>query len=428
MYPYQREQLHVIHFNHGLRGEESDADEDFVRSISKEQNLQFHSQKASNLENANEAELRNARNGFIHAKMAEHQSRVLLQGHQQDDVAETILMRLSRGASLSGLAAPRSVQELSQIDVLHFRPLLSVTRDSIHSSLRSLGLTWREDTSNQSDGYFRNRVRNQLVPVWKEIVPQNLLTAVAQSRKLLEEDDSALQLWAEKVFASSTSPTPEILQWPEEIPGAVLRRVLFLWIQENQLNSALLSPPIVNQLVEAVENKAFAKVSLSSGLQIVTDPDQHHLQLLKLNRSSQSPDWPVSTLPPNTYLYLPTGHFLSWEFTEISLQVYVELISGKNDDCREIWLKPPAWANEPKRLLVRQRRPGDQYQPLGMKTAVRLQNHLVNKKIPADERDLLPVITTEGDQVLWCPGLPAPEELKITDPNTPAIRIQYLIP
>ena len=97
--------------------------------------------------------------------MKKAKARLLWLGHQQDDIAETLLMRLARGSGTGGLAAPRPAQELSD-GRLHLRPMLSLKKAEITTALKQAGAVWREDASNASGDHFRNRIRARVLPAW----------------------------------------------------------------------------------------------------------------------------------------------------------------------------------------------------------------------------------------------------------------------
>src|SRR4051812_31203446 len=122
-WPERRARLQALHFNHRLRGRESNADEAFCRQVARSLGVKFLSDSWRTARSgASEAELRAARHDFL-----SRHSRVLWFGHQQDDVAETMLMRLARGSGTAGLAAPRPVHEMSSRHV-NLRPLLTLKK------------------------------------------------------------------------------------------------------------------------------------------------------------------------------------------------------------------------------------------------------------------------------------------------------------
>ncbi|MEO6995751.1 MAG: tRNA lysidine(34) synthetase TilS, partial [Lacunisphaera sp.] len=177
---------------------------------------------------ASEAAARTARHEFFGARMKTHRSKVLWLAHQQDDVAETMLMRLARGSGLGGLTAPRPVQ--TGIDGrTHLRPLLTLKKSELVAALRGVGAEWREDSSNDSGLYFRNRVRNKVLPGWIEAAGRDAVAGAARSRELLEEDDEALKAWARKLATMARDRVLDIRPLAG-VPRAVTRRVLHQWL------------------------------------------------------------------------------------------------------------------------------------------------------------------------------------------------------
>jgi tRNA(Ile)-lysidine synthase len=142
-WPGRRRSLRVMHFDHRLRGAESRADAAFCRRVAAALDLTYIAGAwAGRHPDASEAEARAVRMAFL-----EKHARVVWFGHQQDDIAESMLMRLARGSGSGGLAAPRPVQ-LEPRGRVHLRPLLVLKKDEVVAALRSAGLSWREDSSN----------------------------------------------------------------------------------------------------------------------------------------------------------------------------------------------------------------------------------------------------------------------------------------
>jgi tRNA(Ile)-lysidine synthase len=176
---------------------------------------------------ASEAEARSARHAFFAREMNRRGSRLLWLAHQQDDIAETMLMRLARGSGTAGLAAPRPVQE-TQDGRLHLRPMLSLKKAELVAALQKAGAVWREDASNMGQDYFRNRIRRTVVPAWEKAAARDALGGAALARELLEEDDTALEAWLERLTPLKRGVLD--LQVLAEAPRAVVRRALHRWI------------------------------------------------------------------------------------------------------------------------------------------------------------------------------------------------------
>ncbi|MGA2435564.1 MAG: tRNA lysidine(34) synthetase TilS, partial [Bryobacteraceae bacterium] len=157
--------LCVLHVNHGLRGEESDADARFVEELAAKFGLEFHCRQADvrriaadtgdNLEQA----ARRVRREFFRSFLESGRLKRVALGHTQSDQAETVLFRFLRGSGTAGLAGIRPVTPEGFV-----RPLLAVTRADVEEYLRARGAGWREDSSNRDLSFARNRIRHELLP------------------------------------------------------------------------------------------------------------------------------------------------------------------------------------------------------------------------------------------------------------------------
>ncbi|MCO8125167.1 tRNA lysidine(34) synthetase TilS [Stieleria sp. TO1_6] len=164
----------VAHFNHRLRGAESDADAHFVKNLADRLGLRFEL-GSGDPQKSDEESTRNERREFLADVVRRSGARYLALGHSLDDNAETILYRLMRGTGPAGLRGIAPFRPLSDdpsgSDFVIARPLLSADRQSIRDAMRSADLPWREDRSNQSPEYHRNWIRNQLIPLMQTQFP-----------------------------------------------------------------------------------------------------------------------------------------------------------------------------------------------------------------------------------------------------------------
>jgi len=249
-WPMQRDRLQAVHFNHRLRGRVSDGDEKFCRELCAGLSVPLWVGRRRVMQKVvSEAEARELRFAYIDRNMRRVGAQGLWLGHQQNDVAETMLMRLSRGSGTGGLAAPRPVQSMPQGRV-NVRPLLNLQRAEIETALRNAKLPWREDATNQGDGFFRNRIRNVVLPAWIKASGRDAIAGAALSRKLIEEDDTALEELAERLYRVMP-PGKLRLSGLEDVPMAVLRRVLYRWLHA-QPKAGELSRQAFEQLLENV--------------------------------------------------------------------------------------------------------------------------------------------------------------------------------
>jgi tRNA(Ile)-lysidine synthase len=254
-WPERRRWLRGVHFNHRLRGRASQADEKFCAAVCVALGVKFVGGTWSAAhKGASEAEARAARMRFLHT-----QGRTLWLGHQQDDIAETMLMRLARGSGTAGLAAPRPVNTLSGGRV-HLRPLLTLKKTEIVRALRSAKVPWREDQSNARGYYFRNRVRHDVLPAWVEAAQRDALAGAAHARELLEEDDMALEVWLRSLGTLRSDGSLSLTKLAGK-PRGLVRRALHQWLLA-QAQAGELSRQGFESLLGAVERGTATRHSI----------------------------------------------------------------------------------------------------------------------------------------------------------------------
>ena len=181
--------LAAAHFNHGLRGSESDRDEQFVRDFCRQYEIPFFSQKSNVVAGAKglEAAAREARYGYLRTLPGK-----IATAHTANDNAETVLMHLVRGTGLKGLGAIAPVK--GQI----IRPMLSVTRAEVLAFLEEYHIGYVNDSSNETDQFLRNRLRHRVMPLLEQENPRLAedLSAMALS---LREDEQELDMQTQSV-------------------------------------------------------------------------------------------------------------------------------------------------------------------------------------------------------------------------------------
>lgn len=256
-WPERRRSLRALHFDHRMRGAESTADAQFCRGVCRALGVTFVAGRwPGDHRAAGEAEAREARLAFFR----EHTRAVWL-GHQQDDIAETMLMRLARGSGAGGLAAPRPVQRFANGSV-YLRPLLTLKKAEIVAALREAGIAWREDSSNARGAFFRNRVRLEVMPAWVAAAQRDALAGAARSRALLEEDEAAFDGWLNELelLDARRGLSLHVLAGK---PRALVRRALYRWILA-QGTPVTVSSQAFEALLAAVESGKPTRHSLGA--------------------------------------------------------------------------------------------------------------------------------------------------------------------
>jgi len=410
-WPERSGALTAVHFNHGLRGAESDGDEQFCREVCAVLGIGFGSARWIGApDKPNEAETRVARQAFFRGEMSARGASVLWTGHQKDDIAETQLMRLARGAGPAGLAAPRPVGIFDDGRVF-LRPLLSLGKTEIEKALREAGVVWREDASNATRDYFRNRIRYDVLPRWQDAACASVLGGAALSRELCEEDDVALEAWlAElKIVASDTRLDLRPLGGK---PRALWRRALRGWAPVGALSRAGFE-----ELLALCERGAAGRVSLHEGFAVVAEA----VVRWEAPLVSGATPWASLALRADLPVQLPDGATLVARRVIFDAALLQRVQSGGVDCTHEAFLGE---VDLP--LVVRAWLPGDRFRPLGAPGSAKLQNLFVNRKIPVERRGVLPVICAPEGGILWVPGFPPAETARVNDHTALGLQLTYL--
>jgi len=195
----------VAHCNFALRGEESEADEQFVRELSKTYQFPFHTKRFDVKSFAKEKGIstqmaaRDLRYEWFESLRTAHQYAYIATAHHANDSLETVLLNLTRGTGISGLHG------ISGVNNHLLRPLLLATKEEIRAYAEENGLSWREDRSNDTDDYKRNLIRHKVVPVLQQLNPSLESTFLHSSAKLTSADrllKKMLDEWARGVVVS----------------------------------------------------------------------------------------------------------------------------------------------------------------------------------------------------------------------------------
>ena len=340
--------VEAAHFNHHLRGAESDRDEAFVREFCGRHDIPLHvgGAQVEPGKKGLEAAAREARYAFLRSLKG-----TVATAHTADDNAETVLMHLIRGTGLRGLGGITPVQPGL------IRPMLDVTRAEVEAFLAENWISHVEDSSNESEAFLRNRVRHQVMPLLlneNPSLPENL-SAMAQR---LRFDEAALE------NMSQAEPDVEALRSMEP---ALRRRALERFLRQNGVKE-----PEAKHIVQA-EN------------------------LVLCGNPSAYARFPGGVILRRCYGRLEAG-------TEAVTLEERPLEAGESVDLPQIGLRVTCVRAEGVRgeLKVRGRQPGDRITlPGGTKSLKKL---LIDRKIPQHLRGAIPVVADE-EGVLWVYGI-----------------------
>ncbi len=415
-YPHRRGRLKVLHYNHGVRGEAADADAAFVREVAQSLGLPISVGQGdfSPGQLVGEQELREARLKFF----AESGCGVICLGQHAGDVAETLLMRVARGSGVDGLSAPRPVSQPAPHSPVHLRPILEWSREMIVDGLNHVGAVWREDASNRSEHYFRNRVRHQVWPKLAEASPGNALAGASRTRRLLEEDAEALDYWLESLYPARMQGETLGSQILQGKPRALWRRALVRWLARQSLLDNLSANGVDDLLDNWVEQEPM-RFSVGVGRFLVADDKG----VIKLINDSRAPAWSPHSLMAGSALAMPGSRWLGARRVDLDEAAQALVCSGKVDEAGDVYL---AWDDRgPLRVQVRLWQPGDRYRPLGCPGSRKLQDCFTDRKIEERERKRLPVVCDSRGDILWVPGLPPAEACRLGPASKSALWLTY---
>jgi tRNA(Ile)-lysidine synthase len=415
----------VVHFNHQLRAS-ADADERFVVRAGEALGLPVFCDRADVAARADrerqsiEAAARAARyEGFSRARRQTGADLVAL-GHTKDDQAETFLLRLLRGAGPRGLAGmhPRNGPVV--------RPLLDCRRAHLRDWLGAHDIAFVDDDSNADVGIPRNRVRAELLPLlesrFNPAIVDVLAGEASMARDLWEwQEAAAAELAGRLVRAVPTegrAATREIdVAALTDVP-LVLRRAV-LWRVMTELAGAR---PIEFDHVEAALR--LTDEADGAGIDAPGQRVQRKGGRLVLTGRTAGAAGRARTKEPNLFRYslsIP-GEV---ELPEAGCRLSVEAIGADRDGAavRAVVGNACGTAVAAVRgdlcggsLVVRNRRPGDRFRPIGLDGRKKLQDYFVDRKIAREARDTVPIVVDETDRIVWIAGYEIDEAFRVTDP------------
>jgi tRNA(Ile)-lysidine synthase len=194
---YWKWELVVGHVDHGIRGKASAGDGLFVRGLARQLGLPWMGRKLGLKAGSSEEAARAGRLGALAEMVEARGCQGVVLAHHADDQAETVLMKLFRGCGLGGLSGMSGSAEVEGLTIL--RPLLEVRRSALREYLGKVGQAWREDASNASAEYTRNRLRREVLPAIETVWPRALEAVVRMSRIAREArepiEDAAKEIW-----------------------------------------------------------------------------------------------------------------------------------------------------------------------------------------------------------------------------------------
>jgi tRNA(Ile)-lysidine synthase len=417
----------VAHLNHQLRGVAADQDEQFCRALAAGLTLPIAIERADvrvlareqgrSIEDA----ARVARYAFLERAADDFGADAIAVGHSRDDQAETFLLRLIRGAGPRGLAGilPRAGRVV--------RPLLDISRAELRAYVSLLGVEFREDVSNADVMVPRNRIRHELIPYLEREFSPGIVDVLAREAAIAREDEDRLQKEAIDLatsvvlrdihgahvdVAALTSLHPALAARVARIALSELAGLRFIGFDH------------VHAFLNFARYAAAGAALSLPGQQVVHGGDRIVLQAepdrglprrsSEAAKAGNSFRFPLSI--PGEVTLTPQG----WTISAEPLETCPEGVLRARGEA--VAVAAPRLGLP---LAVRNRRPGDRFRPLGLAGAEKkLQDFLVDRKVPRETRDALPLVVDRDDKIVWVVGESVGEDFRVTEPSRGVILLK----
>jgi tRNA(Ile)-lysidine synthase len=403
--------LAMAHVNHQLRGDESDGDEVFVRTLAARLEIPFSSERVNILDFAHSAHMskqeaaRQLRYESLERARQRAGARSVATAHQADDNAETVLLNALRGTGIRGLAGIPARRESGGI----IRPLLFARRREIEDFARERQIDFRTDSSNASVEYKRNFLRHNVIPVLDASGEFDAVPSLNRMARLMRQLDELLTAEVRLVL-------PGILS--NDHQGATLLDIAKLRTKPDYLQEGIILE-VLRKLETEVGSERVLKLlelcTLTTGSQLQLSKDLHVYR----DRDKLTFVRPRKESPLHELVALGNSYTISdFRFT-LSLPIP----------------PPPKFGGTPgvefvdagklgSQLLVRSWEEGDWFMPLGLHARKKLSDYFVDEKISLLEKRRIPIFESNGE-VVWICGMRLDDRFKVTDRTRTVIRLEF---
>ncbi len=400
--------IHAVHVQHGLRGEDSLADERFVRELC--QNLHV----PLRVENANlsgdmhtpgmETLARERRRMIFDKELCRLGADALLTAHHQDDQTETVLMHLLRGSGMNGLCGMRMAAPFGSAMIV--RPFLGLPKQQLRDALAAENLPFREDGSNQEPVTPRNILRLKLLPQLEALFP-DAGAHMARTADMLAADEAYLCSEADRLYQTVCYQAAPLFMLRIEsllsVPQAIQSRVLRRWFEQGLAAAGLqpkertLSYEDTLALVAQLDQPAGTRLNLACGLMAAREKEWLHLVHQTGEPLQKQTPYEIPMDAERTLYKLP------------HLTLHAAPASHLPGDVSSIILAREWLDQNP---VLRLTKPGDIIRPFGAPGHKPLRRYLTDRRIDPLLRPAWPVLCVQNE-VLWIPGLCAAEALRL---------------
>lgn len=398
--------LYVAHLDHMFRGKESEEDACFVKTLCQKWNIPFFSDKtdvpkfAKNYGLSPEDAARRVRYDFFRRVKGQIKAQKVATGHNQNDHEETILMNILRGAGLDGLVG------IDPVRGIYIRPLIEIPREAIEKYLKLEDIPFRIDATNLTTDYFRNSLRLKLIPIIRKKYCPHFGQSLRRLSEITRRDLSFLKQATEKAEADVVRYQPEkviidiekFLKQHEAIKFRLVRSAVER-LSGNVKDFEIRHTKLLADFIE--EASPGSVIDLPKNLQGIKEYDNFVLSKASFGEI------------PDYYYVLSVPGETTIKDTGINIKTYI-----KPKD--EIKMTPDTntsyldYDKIDSNLIIRNRRPGDRFKPLGGMGFKKLKNFFIDEKVPRRKRNQIPIIESDG-KIVWVGGMRIDDRFKVTE-------------
>jgi tRNA(Ile)-lysidine synthase len=393
-------QTEAIYLNHNLR-KDSANEEKFVRKFCDQNKIPLHveqmnwKEKPSNLEEA----ARKKRYRYLEKVAKEFGFTKIALAHHQDDLVETILLRLIRGTGLRGIVAMQPIRGR------YIRPMLDVSRIEIQQYLTEHSLASYSDPTNEDRNFDRNKIRHDLLPYIESNLNPKVRSALLRFANWAEEQNKLIDELIQpklKLITDKGIHKKKFLQLSPALQKELLRRALQTIDPSFKLNSRTL---------EAILRTIRASTKMELPGYLVVECSQERIQFLP--KTSRTGFQEIDVTGAGDYQFPPA---------KISLKFSV-VKKAELPALRHLAFVDAEKASFP--LTIRNWKKGDAFQPLGMKGRKKLSDFWIDRKVPQSNRKNIPIVLKD-EQIVWIAGQQIDDQFKITSNTRKILKIECI--
>jgi tRNA(Ile)-lysidine synthase len=408
----------VAHLHHGLRGADADADEQFVRELAGRLGLPFYAERADvgALARARglsiEMAAREARLDFFARAIEASGGDCVALGHTADDQAETLLLKLVRGAGPGGLGGMAPETSIGALRIV--RPLLGFRRAALRAFLEAHGLPWRDDASNRDPVHLRNLVRNELLPLLASRFNPEIVATLARAAGVARDENDVMESSTREALGQCMAGGDLLLAPFQGLPAALRRRTALAWLAASGVPHRLATAALLEQMEDRGPGEGSEKIPLGAGWALNREYDR-----LTVRRGPAAAGFHAPLRVPGITHIPEAGLTAEARFGR-------GIVHGRTDGPG---LLPDQACFDAeslegiRALVLRTRRPGDRFRPLGAPGSRKLKDILIDARVPARRRDRVPLLEADGE-IVWIPGYRIAEGRQVRGPDAPHLAIR----